>query len=1204
MIARKPAANSSSLRDVVEQLFGWSIDTELERFDLPGWYYVGQPPPAECPVCGEGLYAFRYLHERESGTTTLYWALVCSSCADSFEPADLGEAKRELYELSKQGQFRDPVTLDSPPVPAKKPAAKKPGAKAPPKKATAKAPAASPDTVPRGIFVRELGADIGQGQLVEIAGSEAVIEYTDLPGRRTERRSVPIDGIGRTDLPRETRVWIPTKNTLGHGWLPGRVLHSLPDRKIAVKFPQRSEAVPLPLGEVVVRWDKELTACDEAVAIGFTDSVGYYRARIPLVRNLIGQRGACRGFTAAMSASIRPFQHQFNVLARVLGDPVPRFVLADEVGLGKTIEAGLVVRQYLLDDPDCSVVLSVPSPLRSQWTDELSTKFFLQKHLADNRVRVLDHDDLSLVAMDPPTLLVVDEAHRLTEQGLGSPDFEIACAAAARTEGLLLLTATPLRGNAPTFLGLLHLIDPAANPIDDLEGFAERLLLREGQASAIETLNSDLPAVYLDPILAGFRETFPRDDILESLITTVESLAESGGDQFVLAKEEVAAHLRETYRISRRVIRNRRSEVVEAGFPVSGRSFDKITIAEPSRVEIDKFLDRWREGLILRGEPSEWTELFVEGLERALAGPTALLSFVEKRLDGEDESSQQGKGVDGPERILLRDLKARLELEGESEKLKWVVGECARLAMGATGKTVVFTSFLDIAKRLVHDLETRVSPDRYVWHLESDDRSEHDLAIDSFINDSNCRLLICDRSAEEGRNLQTADLAIHFDLPVSPNRLEQRIGRFDRFSERRNHQTQSKIFVEHESEFLSAYLKLMEDGVGVFTESVATLQLPLADLESQVTTNLFVEGVNALRPDLNQLKESLDEERQKIALLEQLEATAIDSDFSLGDFAEFEEFDENWGATAKAFGLLISGDSGIRLETDPDMESPEFKGWFEYRIRPGFQAPALMPHEHFLEMAEDMPGRRSFSRVLARRNKGVKVMGLGDPFVDRVENYLRIDERGRARVTYRHFPELDEPQLWLCFDYLIEFEDHNLPVGKRRRLRRRGDVFFPPMQQAVWTNGQSVPGEDLIRKLEGDDEERDYRHYKEYPVRGARWRTVIELFPDWEEQVRRCADHARELLDEELIEESMVGEKLAWALDRARGDAKRRLQILRLQIERTDDVVVEEVLQTTREREIEILEAVDHGLEEPRVQMIAAGAYVLANQEIPDTYAQ
>jgi ATP-dependent helicase HepA len=462
--------------------------------------------------------------------------------------------------------------------------------------------------------------------------------------------------------------------------------------------------------------------------------------------------------------------------------------------------------------------------------------------------------------------------------------------------------------------------------------------------------------------------------------------------------------------------------------------------------------------------------------------------------------------------------------------------------------------------------------------------------------------LICDRSAEEGRNLQTADLAIHFDLPISPNRLEQRIGRFDRFSERRNHQTQSKIFVEHESEFLSAYLKLMEDGVGVFMGSVATLQLPLADLESQVTTNLLVEGVNALRLDLNQLKESLDEERQKIALLEQLEATAIDSDFSLGDFAAFEEFDENWGDTAEAFDLLTSRDNGIGLVTHPKKTSKEFKGLFEYRTRGGVQAPALIPHEHFLEMAADMPGRRSFNRVLARGHKGVKVMGLGDPFVDRIENYLRIDERGRARVAYRHFSELDEPQLWLCFDYLIEFEDHNLPMGKRRRLRRRGDVFFPPMQQTVWTNGQSVPTEDLICKLEGDDKERDWRNQPEYPVRGAHWRTVIELFPNWEEQVLRCADHARELLAEEFAEESVVGERLAGALDRARGDAKRRLQILRLQIERTDDVVVEEVLEATREREMEILEAVEHGLEEPRVQMIAAGAYVLANEEISGRY--
>ncbi len=1042
-----------------------------------------------------------------------------------------------------------------------------------------------------GDFVRELNGGVGVGRVVEIAGLNAVIEYVDLPVRWIETRTVPLEGIELAELSEETRVWVSTVSVCSHGWLPGRVRGSLPDGKIAVKFPQQTESTPVSLKDVVVRWDKELTACDEAVGIGFVDSPGYYRARMPLVKNLIGQRAACRGFTAAMSASVRPFQHQFNVLARVLGDPVARFVLADEVGLGKTIEAGLVIRQFLLDEPKSSVVVSVPSTLRAQWIEELSTKFFLGKHLSDNRVRVLDHDDLSVVAIKPPTLLVVDEAHRLTENGLDSPDFEIACAAAALTEGLLVLTATPLRGNAPTFLGLLHLIDPAANPIGDLEGFTERLLLRESQASAIETLNSDLPAVYLNPILDEFLEMFPHDEVLGSLITVIRGHAAGGGDQFVQAKEEVAAHLRETYRISRRVIRNRRSEVVNAGFPVLGRSFEKIPIDEPSRADIDTFVESWREVLISRGEPSEWIELFVEGFERALAGPTSLLPFVERRLGGEDAASLQGRGVDDRERVLLGDVKARLERHGESLRFEHVVDECAQLAMRPTGKIVVFTSFPDVAERLVRDLEPRLGPHRYVSHLERDDRSEHDVAIDSFLNDSHCRLLICDRSAEEGRNLQHADVAIHFDLPISPNRLEQRIGRFDRFSERRNQHTQSKIYVEDESEFVSAYLELMEEGVGVFTESVATLQLPLADLESQVTTGLITEGLGALRPDLDRLKMNLDEERRKIALLEQLEAAAIDSDFSPDDFAAFEEFDENWGDTEKAFDLLTNQANGINLWKKRD---PEVNGLFDYQIHRGLQTIPLMPFHQFMEIAPDIPGPRSFNRVLARRRRGVRVMGLGDPFVDQIENYLRIDERGRARVVYRQVSGLEEPQLWACFDFLVEFDDRVLPVGQRRRLRRRGDVFFPPIHKAVWTNGRSVPDESLIRMLEGEDQERDWRNHPEYPVRGARWRLVISLFPDWEQQIAQCAGHAREL----LTEESVIEEGLQRARDRARDDAKRRLQILRLQFDRTDDAVVEEVLQATRGREQELLDAVERGLEEPRVQMIAAGAYVLATDEI------
>jgi predicted transcriptional regulator len=118
--------------------------------------------------------------------------------------------------------------------------------------------------------------------------------------------------------------------------------------------------------------------------------------------------------------------------------------------------------------------------------------------------------------------------------------------------------------------------------------------------------------------------------------------------------------------------------------------------------------------------------------------------------------------------------------------------------------------------------------------------------------------------------------------------------------------------------------------------------------------------------------------------------------------------------------------------------------------------------------------------------------------------------------------------------------------------------------------------------------------YPEHPVRGQRWQTVISVFPDWEQRILLYAEHAREL----LAEDSAISERLERARDRANDDAKRRLQILRLQIDRADDTVVREMLEATREGEQELLDAIKHGLKEPRIQMIAAGAYVLGSEKI------
>src|SRR5262249_7940096 len=92
-----------------------------------------------------------------------------------------------------------------------------------------------------------------------------------------------------------------------------------------------------------------------------------YHARRHLLRPLVHQRRRSRGFPAVLSAPVELYEHQLDAVARVLSDPVLRYLLADEVGLGKTVEAGLIMRQLLLDDPEARVLVAVPGLLVQQW---------------------------------------------------------------------------------------------------------------------------------------------------------------------------------------------------------------------------------------------------------------------------------------------------------------------------------------------------------------------------------------------------------------------------------------------------------------------------------------------------------------------------------------------------------------------------------------------------------------------------------------------------------------------------------------------------------------------------------------------------------------------------------------------------------------------------------------------------------------------
>ena len=123
-------------------------------------------------------------------------------------------------------------------------------------------------------------------------------------------------------------------------------------------------------------------------------------------------RRATGGLTGLVSAAIEIVPHQIAAVRRVLQDPTLRYLLADEVGLGKTIEAGAIIRQVLIDEPSRKVAVLVPLAITDQWTAELTRRFYITDF--PDAVKVLNYDQAhELDPGSPPDLLVIDEAHNV-----------------------------------------------------------------------------------------------------------------------------------------------------------------------------------------------------------------------------------------------------------------------------------------------------------------------------------------------------------------------------------------------------------------------------------------------------------------------------------------------------------------------------------------------------------------------------------------------------------------------------------------------------------------------------------------------------------------------------------------------------------------------------------------------------------------------
>lgn len=889
--------------------------------------------------------------------------------------------------------------------------------------------------------------------------------------------------VGATDcrpvtLQRETRVYWQDPDT--GAWRVGRIMGG-DQAEYFVRLPNTELDIKAPEAQLRVRWDRPVRNPVDVLVAGANESGYYSNARQPMMHSLIAQRAACASAFGLLSAGVEIFQHQVHTAMTVISDPVQRYLLADEVGLGKTIEAGFVIRQVLLDEPMSKIAVVAPGTLRRQWKDELLNKFFVDD-FPFATIKISSHETPQLWRQyHGYDLVIVDEAHQLVQvSGPDQSPYRELAGLAHSAERVLLLSATPLTSRVTTHLGLLHLLDPNLYKWTEREAFERKFRLRKDLANAVFALNPDWP-----PLLAStideIRELIPADPRFQELARqALNFLTEDGDlrsedDQEVLAVrvEALRAHISETYRLHRRMIRHRRPEVTAGNdetqpYGLVGRTRPVPVNLDTARQQfVQDALRDWQTGIAnwLIDEARE-TEAADYGLalgvlvSRADSSSHDLADTLRWRL-AQDQAAAERAGLTGEERRLLHTpspvpLEQRIldQLANASDEDELTqLAEALRPALTAHKIVVIFCGAGTLAPRLASALKREYPRLTVGEHTRGAGPEASDATV--AIWRKNGGILVTDDSAEDGLNLQVAEAVVHVRLPWSPNRLEQRIGRVDRYQQSRQGPAPAQYVVTSpDAEFTlpGAWLSLLDHAFGIFTQSVSALQDTIDQGLASIWAAATLDGPEGLSGLTGKVTSDLNLERREVDSMDMIEGVH-DARAGVVDIAAaMAELEANW-RQIEAATMGYAGPGGLRFRdygVGPGGRITKFERVSKAPLVP----PRILARGGTHLAPETMQG--AFDRAVVLQVPGTRVLRHGNPFIDMLAHTVWIDDRGQATVLLRRDPRADQTFVYFGFDFLVEADIGAAlalvgddEIG-RNALRRQADCLLAPFTERVW----------------------------------------------------------------------------------------------------------------------------------------------------------
>ena len=512
---------------------------------------------------------------------------------------------------------------------------------------------------------------------------------------------------------------------------------------------------------------------------------------------------------AVHTSNVEPLPHQISAVYESMLPRQPlRFVLADDPGAGKTIMAGLLIRELLMRADAKRVLIVAPGSLVEQWQDEMLEKFglsftlFSREQIESSRGgNPFDDIDLMVARVDQLSrnvdlqdklrlshwdLIVVDEAHKLSASYFGNKvnktkRFQLGELLGSITRHFLLMTATPHNGRQEDFQLFMSLLDSdrfygkfrdGVHKVDvtdlmrrtvkeDMLRFDGSKLFPDRRATTANFTLSPAEAALYAAVTDYVKEEMNRADQLDG--------QRKGTVGFALTslQRRLASSPEAIYQSLKRRCNKLKRRVEDEKLQQRGHSSVQSMAATPNIQGVTE--DIWESADAL--SPEEYENFEEAVVDQATAAQT--IQELEAEIVCLDALEEQAR-----------------QLVHSGQDRKWdelsnlLQSPTMREANGRQRKIIIFTEHRDTLNYLANKISGLIGNDEAVAIIHGGiKREERRKVQELFRNDPATRVLLATDAAGEGVNLQNANLMVNYDLPWNPNRLEQRFGRIHRIGQ-------------------------------------------------------------------------------------------------------------------------------------------------------------------------------------------------------------------------------------------------------------------------------------------------------------------------------------------------------------------------------------------------------------------------------------